>query len=88
MSKSISRLKYEASDAGRATIIKCMQSYRARIKRLSVVLTPQDLYLYSALLRIAYDRQSSLSSIVVLAIKDFLLRNPPPSPFIPPDHLD
>jgi hypothetical protein len=74
MAKSSSRIKYEATEAGKATIKRCEKAYRSKTKRITVVIPEQELYLYQALLQTSYQSDSTLSSLVLIAIKEYLLR--------------
>jgi hypothetical protein len=77
MSKSPTRIKYEASAAGKATIERCQIEYRDKIKRVTVVLNEDNLYLYQALLKLSFDQEKSISSVVVSAIREYLLTQQP-----------
>jgi len=77
MSKSLARIKYEASDAGKTTIERCQKDYRSRVKRVTVVINEDNIYLYQALLKLSFDNDESLSSTVVAAIREYLLSQQP-----------
>jgi hypothetical protein len=77
MAKSSTRLKYEASESGKATIERCTKNYRDKTKRVTVVISEDNLYLYQAMLKLSFDQDESMSSVVVSAIREYLLTQQP-----------